>query len=147
MPRLKTEKDGRLFAIAAFLAAETEIEEAKNGFSPLTHRAEDTSHTGKPRGSIMSIYRNKPQSDCLKRAFAQLFKEGTEQAINGFFAIWTDYVGMVMEGCAPDTASDLYAGEERGRKIKPWGSITYSDPEAAKAAMKAGHYQYSRIRK
>src|ERR1041384_6450863 len=92
--KLITEKDGRLFAIATFKAAERIIAAGvkQAGESKLEYTADCWFED---QGEFV-IYRSVPQSDVLRSAFADLFSRGTPDAINGFFTVWTDYIGATL---------------------------------------------------
>src|SRR5678816_2011846 len=94
--KLITEKDGRLFAVATFKAATLALSEGivQAGQNRLEYAADDRQEE---QGEYL-ILRTVPQSDVLRSAFADLFSRGTQEAINGFFTVWTDYIGSTLSG-------------------------------------------------
>jgi len=139
--KLNTEKEGRLFAIATFKAARLALSEGivEAGQNRLEYAADSG---GEEQGEFL-IHRTTPQSDVLRSAFADLFSRGTQEAINGFFTVWTDYIGATLSGCYPSQPAKHYAAEERAGLIPAWGSITYTHPKAAKAAIAKGESTYT----
>lgn len=132
--RLKTEKDGRLFAVALLqtLRDSSLGEPRGRGFSPHSAKAEGDSY---PSG--IGIYRTKPQTDVIRRRIEELYKRGTQQAIAGFYVVLTDWIGSVLAGGVPDPELYLDRGE-----CDPWGSVIYRDPEAAAKALAHGEDAY-----
>ena len=139
--KLITEKDGRLFAIATFKAATLAISEGivQAGQNRLEYAAD----SWQEKQSEYLILRTVPQSDVLRSAFADLFSRGTQEAINGFFTIWTDYIGCSLSGMIISCPAKHYAAEERAGLIPAWGSITYTHPDAAKTAIVKGKDTYT----
>lgn len=139
--RLKTEKDGRLFAVALLQSLRDDDlgEPRSKGYSAHSAKAEGKSHPGG-----IGIYRTKPQTDVIRRRIEELYKRGTQQAIAGFYVVLTDWIGSVLEGGVPDPELYLKKGE-----CDPCGSVIYRDPKAAAKAIAsgAGSYDLKRGRK
>ena len=145
--KLNTEKEGRLFAIATFQVAQKEVREGirqKNwtGESPLQYTTDEWCEDQQE----FAIYRTVPQSDVLLSAFADLFARGTKEAIQGFFAVWTDYIGGALSHCLPSNPAKYYASEERAGRIPAWGSVIFTHPKKARAALDKGVMTY-KVRK
>ena len=132
--RLKTEKDGRLYAIALLQTLRDDDlgEQRSEGYSPHSAVAEGKSH---PSG--ISIYRTKPQTDVIRRRIEELYRRGSQQAIAGFYVVLTDFIGSTLAGGVPDPELYLKKGE-----CDPWGSVIYRDPKKAKAAIESGEGGY-----
>lgn len=127
---LRTERDGRLYAIAMLEAVANECAPTEEGYSPHSALAEapDALASGE-----VGIWRKAPQTDVFKRWIGELYAYGTPDAINGFYVVFTDaYGGPTTQG-AVDSA-EQYAKLERAGLLAPWGSVKYRDPaKAAKA--------------
>lgn len=145
-PHLRSEQDGRLFAAAVLITFKQQIKrENKKGFSPYTARA-DEADTAEP-GALM-IFRASPQSTILREAFDELRKHATREAVNGFFCVFTDFVGGEIEsGGALDLSAKMFDRRERSGYYQPWGSVAYRDPKAAREAIAKGESVYKLLRK
>ena len=141
-PKLATEKDGRLYAITMLRKTTRELsmmEAAPGSFSPYSGRSEETEVTG----AIVGIWRKGPQYDGYKRAFDDLYAHATPAAINGFFAVVTDFFGSAIVGGGVLDVDQLPASERRG-DFEPWGTVNYRDPKKAALALAKGktYYRY-----
>lgn len=136
---LKTEKDGRIFAIAMLQACEAEFgAEVHNGVGPAYHAAAE----GQPDAAgVVGIFRTDPQSPTLARWIGRLYRYGTDEAIRGFYVIFTDFIGTVVACGSPDPA--VYARDEAEGRFGAWGSVAYSDPMVASAALANGKTEYT----
>jgi hypothetical protein len=137
IPILKTEKDGRLYAIALLEKLNEEVV-ANPGFSPLDAHAEQEDDSD-PAG-VMMIFRKAPQSVTLAQWSTDLHRYGTAQAIAGFYVVMTHYMGSVMEGSIPDES--YYVEKEKAGEWEPSGSVIYRDPKAAAEAISKGENTY-----
>jgi len=78
---LETEADGRRYAIALLEAFEKEVIEAKErGFAVYAAATEGEAEPG-----VICIYRDRPQTDTLKRWVSELYARGTPARLGGFF--------------------------------------------------------------
>jgi hypothetical protein len=133
---LETEKDGRLYAIALLEAFDEEGKPVE-GFSSYSAESEGPDSTD---SGLIGLYRKGPQSETLKRWFADLYKYGTAESIAGFYVVFTDYLGSVVDGCVPDV--DALGDWELEGKYPPAGSVIYRDPQAAAEALERGEGCY-----
>lgn len=138
-PGIVTELDGRRYAIELLQALEHQIEkDNKAGLSGYSAQAEDEPAGQPPQ---ISIYRTGKQSRTLARAFSRLYGgQASEAALGGFWVVWTDWIGSVIGGSVP--SADDYLIEEMNGRLPAWGSVTYSNPAAARAAIELGEMVY-----
>lgn len=133
---LRTEKDGRLYAIAMFEALEELDTDTMSACS------EDVWTAGANAGQMV-IFRKMPQDATFKQWVDELYARGTTEARNGFFVVLTDYVGSVIGGSVPSPASEFYKDQEGEGQLEPWGTVNFRDEYAAKAALASGDEFYS----
>ena len=88
--RLRTQKDGRMFAVE--LLKYIEDERSENGAFSIIDREPDPVA---PKETC--VYRTGPQSQAIRRAFDAVYA-APEPARHGFFAVMTDYLGQSPDG-------------------------------------------------
>ncbi len=82
--KLRTQKDGRLYAIALLKRIER-VPEGEFASYLRCQPKEDTTRDG-------------PQSDLILRAFERVMRVGSPQAVLGFFVVMTDFIGSARVG-------------------------------------------------
>jgi hypothetical protein len=143
--KLRTEKDGRRFAVRSLRALERldyasqfkrlGDQQTVRLFDSWSAKAEseDTEDPG-----VMMIARAGPQTPVLKDAFDKIYHDGTEEARRGFFVVMTDYIGATVCGAGiPDISR-----YQRDDECQPWGSANYRNPKAAARAIAKGKEVY-----
>jgi hypothetical protein len=120
--KLETEKHGRLFAIdllsrmhQRWRRTYDDDGEPSSDYSAITQEPD----VGEP--GEMCVYRTGPQSDLLLRAYDELTKRGTREAVLGFHVVMTDFIGSAVADASPDY--DYYADAESEGKLETWGSV------------------------
>lgn len=101
--KLRSQKDGRLFAIDLL----EKIERAKTD--------QFCAYANHPNG--YGKVRNGPQDETILRKFELVMYSGSPQAILGFFCVMSDFIGTAHEGyCYPSS----YKEWERRGKLQFW---------------------------
>ena len=133
---LKTEADGRRYAIALLEAFEKEvIDGERRGFAVYAGTTEGEAEPG-----VICINRDRPQTDTLKRWVSRLYARGTPAAIDGFFTVATDYLGSGIAGALGEAA--LYSEQEQAGALDSSGGMKFRRPEQAQLALAKGEKFY-----
>ncbi len=131
----ETEKAGRLYALAMLKALDAE------GYEKMGADADGEATTDfNGKTALFSIYRTEPQTMPARKWIEDLHKYGTPDAIAGFYVVLSEFFALHVGGMTPDTAG-LCAVERRGG-FSPAGSVIYTHPKEAAAAIAAGKDEY-----
>lgn len=131
-PILESERDGRRYAIAMLAAVDEEGGEALGVDADYEASSEEP--------GLFYICRTGPQSMVLREHIENLYKYGSQAAIGGFYVVLTELFADRAGGGHRQTAE--YAEVERAGKFPPAGSVIYTHPEAAAAAIARGEDSY-----
>lgn len=101
--RLRSQKDGRLFAIALLKSLETDVTGVFASYQRL------------PGDEAAS--RKGPQSDVILRAFERVMYFGTTNALLGFFCVMTDFIGTAQDGYVYPKSFEKW---ERQGRLQYW---------------------------
>ena len=135
-PILKSEKDGRLYAIAMLEA----LEEVGDDLAGADTEGEEYASKG---GTLtMNIYRTAPQATPARKWIEELYRYGTPDAIAGFYVVVSHFFACSTHGTP---SLEYFREREDAGEWPPAGSVIYRDQKAAEAAIAAGKDQYEII--